>query len=130
MQSVLIDSDVAIDFLRGAEYAKNLLIPLWEENKAYLSVLSIYELQSGMKENEKEKTNNFITACNIELVTQDVAVKAGELFRSYRKSGNTVDSIDCLIAATAIVKRFKVATRNVKHYPDDRLHYKKALHSS
>ncbi len=127
MQSVLIDTDVAIDFLRGVEYAKDLLVPLWEGNKAYLSVLSIYELQAGVKESESDKTTNFINACIIENVTKDIAAKAGEVFRHQRKSGITLDPIDNMIAATAMIKRHKIATRNVKHYPDDRLLYKKVF---
>ena len=127
MQNVIIDTDVAIDYLRGIQYAQELIIPLWEGNTAYLSVLSLYELYAGMRENEKEDTTNFINACNIDQVTQGIAVKAGELYRHYRKSGITLDSIDCLIAATAMIKKYKVATRNVKHYPDERLHYKSHL---
>lgn len=130
MQNVIIDTDVAIDFLRGAQYARELIKSLWEGNMAYLSVLSLYELQAGTRENEKEKTTNFINACNVESVTQEIAVKAGEVYRHFRKSGTTIDSIDCLIAATAMIKKFKVATRNIKHYPDERLHYKSHLLNS
>lgn len=127
MQSVLIDTDVAIDYLRGAEYAKDLLIPLWEDNKVFLSVLSVYELEAGMRDKEREKTTNFINACNIEIVTEDIAIKAGEVFRHHRKSGITLDPIDNMIAATAMIKKHKIATRNIKHYPDDRLLFKKLL---
>lgn len=127
MQSVIIDTDVAIDFLRGVEYAKDLLIPLWEGNKAYLSVLSVFELEAGMRDREREKTTNFINACNIEIVTEDIAAKAGEVFRHQRKGGVALDPIDCMIAATASIKRHKIATKNVKHYQDERLLYRKAL---
>ncbi len=44
MQTVLIDTDVAIDFLRGEPYARDLLLPLWNLSRAYMSVLTIYEL--------------------------------------------------------------------------------------
>ena len=54
MQTVLIDTDVAIDFLKGEPYARDFLIPFWDMNRAYLSVLSIYELYAGMKEKERE----------------------------------------------------------------------------
>ena len=127
MQSVLIDTDVAIDYLRGVEYAKDLLVPLWDDNKAFLSVLSVYELEAGMRYKEREKTTNFINACNIEIVTADIAAKAGEVFRHERKSGITLDPIDNMIAATAMIKKHKIATRNVKHYPDDRLLYNKVF---
>lgn len=118
MPGVLIDTDVTIDFLRGEAYAQPLLAGLWRDGRAVLSVLSVYELSAGMKENEKVQTHNFIDACTVEQVSQDIALKAGELYRKYRGKGVTLTSLDCLIAATALVKGYKVATRNVRHYPE------------
>jgi predicted nucleic acid-binding protein len=118
MPTVLIDTDVAIDFLRGIPYAQPLLAGMWADGQAVISVLSVYELTAGMKEREKAATRNFIDACEIEPVTTEIAIKAGELYRRYRSKGITLTSLDCLIAATALVKSYKVATRNVKHYPE------------
>jgi predicted nucleic acid-binding protein len=118
MPTVLIDTDVAIDFLRGIPYAQPLLAGMWADGQAVISVLSVYELAAGMKEREKAATRNFIDACEIEPVTTEIALKAGELYRRFRSKGVTLTSLDCLIAATALVKGYKVATRNVKHYPE------------
>lgn len=118
MPDVLIDTDVAIDFLRGEQYAQSLLIGLWADGQAVLSVLSVYELTAGMRDKEKVATRNFIEACVIEQVTADIAFKGGELYRQYRIKGITLTSLDCLVAATALVRGYKVATRNVKHYPE------------
>lgn len=114
----MIDTDVAIDYLRGQRYARELIEPLWDSGLAYLSVLSAYELCAGMRENEKEDTLSFINACNIEDITVEIAMRGAELYQHYRAKGITITSIDCLIAATAIIKRYKVATRNVMHYPE------------
>jgi len=121
MQTVIIDTDVAIDFLRGNNYAKELLSELFGSNLAHLSILSVYELHAGMRDNERIKTQDFINACNVELVTMDIAIKAGELRRYYQTKGITLTSIDCLIAATAIIGKFRIATRNKNHYPDKSL---------
>jgi hypothetical protein len=118
MPGVLIDTDVAIDFLRGEAYAQPLLASLWQEGQAVVSVLTVYELTAGMRGKEKIATHNFIDACTVEAVSVEVAVKAGELYRKYRTKGVTLASLDCLIAATALVKGLKVATRNLKHYPE------------
>ncbi|MEI6703572.1 MAG: type II toxin-antitoxin system VapC family toxin [Deltaproteobacteria bacterium] len=119
MPGVLIDTDVSIDFLRGVQYAQPLLLNLWANGQAVLSVLTVYELMAGMRESEKVATHNFIEACAIEQVTTDIALKGGELYRNYRAIGITLTSLDCLIAATAEVVGYKVATRNVKHYPEE-----------
>jgi hypothetical protein len=121
MQTVLIDTDVAIDFLRGEPYARDLLLPLWNLSRAYMSVLTIYELYAGMKEKERESTNDFIGACLIEPVTQEIAAKGGEWRASYREKGITLTAVDCLIASTALLQGHKIATRNVRHYPDKKL---------
>jgi predicted nucleic acid-binding protein len=121
MQTVLIDTDVAIDFLRGEPYARDLLLPLWDLSRAYMSVLTIYELYAGMKEKERESTNDFIGACLIEPVTQEIAAKGGEWRASYREKGITLTAVDCLIASTALLQGHKIATRNVRHYPDKKL---------
>jgi hypothetical protein len=121
MQTVLIDTDVAMDFLRGEPYARDLLLPLWDLSRAYMSVLTIYELYAGMKEKERESTNDFIGACLIEPVTQEIAAKGGEWRASYREKGMTLTAVDCLIASTALLQGHKIATRNVRHYPDKKL---------
>jgi predicted nucleic acid-binding protein len=115
---VWIDTDVAIDFLRGAAYAQPLLAGLWRDGQAVLSAPTVYELAAGMKDNERVQTHNFIDACTVEQVSQDIAFKAGELYRKYRARGVSLTSLDCLIAATAIVQGYKIATRNVRHYPE------------
>jgi predicted nucleic acid-binding protein len=117
MPAVIIDTDVAIDFLRGVAYAQPLMAGLWSGGHAVLSVLTVYELTAGMRDAEKVVTHNFIEACAIEPVSTEIAFKGGELYRKYRAKGITLTSLDCLIAATAMVKSYKVATRNVRHYP-------------
>jgi predicted nucleic acid-binding protein len=128
MQAVLIDTDIAVDYLRGAPDTKNLILPLWDNDAAYLSILSVYELYAGMKENEKEDTENFVQACNVEPVTIEIAEKAGELYRKFRSQGITLTSLDCLINASAIIKGHKIATRNKDHYPNKEVLLMKAPH--
>jgi len=118
MPGVLIDTDIAIDFLRGAAYTQPLMSDLWGGGQAMISVLTVYELTAGMRDAEKVVTQNFIMACNVEPVTPEIACKGGEMYRKYRAKGVTLTSLDCLIAATALVKGYQVATRNVKHYPE------------
>jgi len=121
MQTVIVDTDIAIDYLRGLQYAKELMLSLWDTNIAYLSILSGYELYAGMKDNELIDTENFIKACTVEPLTIDITKKAGALYKTYRTQGLTLTSIDCLINATAIIRGHKVATKNTSHYPDRKL---------
>ena len=117
MQNVIVDTDIAIDFLRGQAYANDLMHKLWEKNLAFISILSVYELYAGMKEKETEVTENFISGCNIDLITPETALEGGKLYRHYRKKGITLTTTDCLILATAQIKNQKIATKNTSHYP-------------
>ncbi|MGA1871764.1 MAG: PIN domain-containing protein [bacterium] len=117
MSTILLDTDIAIDFLRGHEYAKDLILPLWQTNSAFFSILSTYELYAGMKEKEAESTDNFINACNIEPLTLAITKKGGEIYRNHRRKGTAFTAIDCMILASAIINNRKIATRNIKHYP-------------
>jgi predicted nucleic acid-binding protein len=109
---------VAIDFLRGIPYARELLKGLWERNLGYLSVLSVYELEAGLREKERADTDHFIQAFTLETVDYAVARRGGDLFRTYRRKGITLTSVDCLIMATALERKHKIASRNSAHFPE------------
>lgn len=117
MPTVLIDTDIAIDYLRGVRSAGAYLLPLLDRDEAYMSILSAFELYAGMREREKEATENFIGACRIEPVTMMIAAEGGRLRREWRARGNNASAVDCLIAATALVRNHRLATNNAKHYP-------------
>lgn len=118
MQTILVDTDVAIDYLRGLAYAKELLASLWSEDRACISALSVFELEAGMKTHERKATMAFIDACRVDAVTRKIAEKAGDLRREYQKRGITIPSMDCIIAATALANGYKLATRNKRHFPE------------
>jgi hypothetical protein len=124
MPGVIVDTDVAIDFLRGESYVQPLLAGLWRAGTAVLSALTVYELTAGMREKERLQTMAFIDACTIELVTRKIAERGGGIYRNWRSQGVTLTAIDCLIAATAQERDFVIATRNIKHYPDKNLLYR------
>ena len=75
MPGVIVDTDVAIDFLRGESYAQPLLAGLWRAGTAVLSALTVYELTAGMREKEQLPTMVFIDACTIEPVTRRILAR-------------------------------------------------------
>lgn len=113
--SLLIDTDVLIDYLRGLEEAVD-----WLENQAgplYVSAIVVAELFAGVREGEeKDRLGAFIRAFEILPVDGSVAELGGLLRRDYRKSHNT-GLADALIAATAKRHNTPLVTLNTKHYP-------------
>ncbi|MBM4140148.1 MAG: type II toxin-antitoxin system VapC family toxin [Nitrospira sp.] len=115
MKNVLVDTDILIDFLRGKEKAKAFLYSLVKEPVVYISASTIAELHAGMKEHEREQTEDLVDSLNMVDVNREIVEKAGQYKRTLKTQALELD--DCIIAATAFVKQAVLATGNIKHYP-------------
>ncbi|HIZ37284.1 MAG TPA: PIN domain-containing protein [Candidatus Ruania gallistercoris] len=58
-----------------------------------------------------------LSTFHIEPITESTARRAGEFQRTYRRSRHTIGTVDYLIAATAVVNGYALATLNVRHFP-------------
>ena len=70
-----------------------------------------------MRSNERSQIRQLLDSLTNLETSLEVATRAGELARSYRRSHAGISSIDYLIAATAEVHGADLLTRNVKHFP-------------
>jgi predicted nucleic acid-binding protein len=115
MSAIIVDTDILINFLRGKEKARDFFVS--QLNKAVLccSVITVAEIYAGMKEHEKAKTDELLNSLDIVPVDRSIAEKAGHYKKNIKGHGLELD--DCLIAATAFVKKARLATGNGKHYP-------------
>ena len=82
-----------------------------------ISVVSIAEIVGGMRSGERREAWRLLASLRAEPVTEIAARRAGELQRRYRRSHSGIGLGDYLIAATADVKGYRVATLNVRHFP-------------
>jgi hypothetical protein len=113
--SVLLDSNVVIDFLRGRHDANSLIEGLSEP--PFVSVLTIMEIHAGLKGGtEEQRAVAFFRAARHIGVDAAMAALAGDFRRKYRPS-HGLDAVDALIAAAAIMKRLPLLTLNTKHFP-------------
>ncbi|MEX1094171.1 MAG: type II toxin-antitoxin system VapC family toxin [Acidimicrobiia bacterium] len=113
----LFDTDVLIEHLKGNEEATALLLDASSAGQAAISVLTRFELLAGMRSNERSQIPQLLDSLpNLEISTE-VATRAGELARNYRRSHEGISSIDYLVAATAEIEGLDLITRNVKHFP-------------
>lgn len=113
----LFDTDILIEHLKGSEEATSLLLEASSAGQAACSVLSRFELLAGMRSNERSQIRQLVDSLTNLEASMDVATRAGEWARSYRRSHEGISSIDYLIAATAEVHGADLLTRNVKHFP-------------
>lgn len=115
MSSLLLDTDILINLLRGNAAARDFIQESLEENELLCSVISVAEIWAGMRPKEEEATRGLVDSLKIVDVSRDVAEKAGN-FKGAAK-GHSLELDDCLIAATAFCAGATLATGNGKHYP-------------
>jgi hypothetical protein len=114
----LLDTTVAIDHLRGAEAARALIRALIAEDERIAASETVrYELIAGVRADELDALEAFLSTLTWFPVREDVARAAGSLARYYRSSHAGIDDLDYLIAATALLLEAELLTTNVKHFP-------------
>lgn len=112
---ILLDTSVAIDFLRGEKRAIALVAGL--QDRPEISVITVAELFAGLRSQRLEAAaRRFIQDCKVLAITQPIAEGAGNTMRHYRRS-HDLDLADAFVAATAEQHGLGLATLNVKHFP-------------
>lgn len=114
----LLDTSVAIDHLRGAKPAVDLLNRLIREDEPVVaSEVVRFELGAGVRDDELEALEQFFSALSWVPVDEGVTRTAGSLARRHRRAYSGIDDADYLIAATALVLDAELVTTNVRHFP-------------
>jgi predicted nucleic acid-binding protein len=115
--TVLVDTSVLIDYLRGHERAAALLERERAAGPLQASEITRLEVLAGMRADEEDATRSLLSALAWHPVDADVAEDAGALGRRWLPSHHAIDSADLAIAATAMRCGSRLLTRNVRHYP-------------
>ena len=115
MSSILLDTDILINVLRGNEAARDFIGKTLEESELTCSVITIAEIWAGMRPHEEQATRRLVDSLRIVEVSREIAEKAGS-FKGVTRS-HSLELDDCLIAATAYCTGATLATGNGKHYP-------------
>lgn len=126
MRQYLIDSDVLMDFFKKKDYAVDLIEKLVMEDSLAISILSITELRAGWN---NEQTKYFVPRLyelmEIKNLNQRIAELAGQFRWQYKAKGISLPTVDVLIAATAILEKCQLVTRNKKDFPMPELKFYK-----
>lgn len=112
---LVIDTSIVIDYLRNGAAG----IQFFEEKKEvdfFLPTIVIFELFSGKSTQSKkvqQKIISFIEYFQRVEFTEEIAIKAGELYRDVNK---TLQISDYIIAASALTIGGVVVTLNKRHF--------------
>ena len=113
--SILLDTDIAIDYLRGIHAAVGFVQTY--EREIALSAVTVAELYAGVREGEeKKRLMRFVDLFPVLPVDQAIAEAAGLHRRDFGPSHNT-GLADGMIAATAETHGLQLKTLNIRHYP-------------
>ena len=113
--SLIIDTDVLIDYLRGESRALDYLEG--QRGALRVSCLTLAELYVGVREGaEREALARLEGLLEPVEVDRDIAVHGGLFRRDYGKSHGT-GLIDALIAASALATHSSLVTLNARHFP-------------
>lgn len=116
--TVLIDSDILIEVLRGRNLA---IVARWSElggSEAALlySPVSAAELWAGARLGEYETLDALFRTLRCTTIDEPTGRQAGMYLQKYRRS-HGLEIADALIAACATSNGAALWTRNRKHYP-------------
>lgn len=85
-----------------------------------ISIITRYEILRGLcfkrAISQRATFDAFCRSCEIIALSDDIIVRAADIYASLRSRGMQIGDADILIAATAIEHGFHLATNNVKHY--------------
>lgn len=116
--TIVVDTSVLIDHLRGHEPARRALRGLVVSGERLAgAVLTRTEILAGLRPDEYEATSALLGAIDWVPVDEAVADRAGELARRFLRSHPAVDTVDYVIAATAEALDATLWTLNVRHFP-------------
>ena len=115
MSGTLLDTDIAIDYLRGVQAAVEFVQR--HESEISLSAVTVAELFAGVREgDETDKLEEFVGLFPVIPVALEVAKTAGLHRRDFGPSHGT-GLADGMLAATADLHALELRTLNTRHYP-------------
>lgn len=113
---ILIDSDVAIDLLRGFNNSQDWLFKLPETEEVMLSGYSVVELLEPTKNKiRQQEIQRFTSRFRLLWPSPESSQLALELWAKYRLS-HGVGPFDALIGCTALDYGIPLCTFNKKHF--------------
>lgn len=115
--TVVVDTSVLIDVLRGERAATTVLREARSAGPLHASEVTRLEVLAGMRTREVDATRALLDVLTWHPLDERLAELAGELGRKWLPRNRGMDSADLAIAATTVALGAQLLTRNVRHFP-------------
>lgn len=117
----LLDTDILSAVLRGTPVVAARSREYLGEHRTFaLSIITRYEILRGLKAKDAaaqvQAFDRFCETCLVLPLTDEIVVRAAEIYATLRKRGEPTGDADILIAATALTHGFGVVTNNESHF--------------
>lgn len=117
----LLDTDILSELFKGNNLVKSRAAEyIREHSRLTISHITKYEILKGLKAKKAEKQidsfnrfceNNFVLP-----ITDDVIVKASDIYALLKEEGQLISDGDILVAAIAIINNLVLITNNTEHF--------------
>ncbi|HEY7732826.1 MAG TPA: type II toxin-antitoxin system VapC family toxin [Gaiellaceae bacterium] len=118
MASILLDTTVLIDLLRGKPAAAERLRGLQRGGDlVWTSVVNVEEIARGLRPGEEQPAQRLLSGLRLAPLDEAEGWRAGTWRRDFAARGITLAQADCLVAAAALGVGGRLATGNPRHFP-------------
>ena len=120
----VLDSDVLIDYLRGAGPGRDLVRALIRGAGYRTTAVTAFELALGRSYRENPRPVHALLAAPLLTLTRKAGLRGGTLLAELRQSGEAMDVRDAMQAGICLEAGVPLVTRNISHFeriPDLRL---------
>jgi predicted nucleic acid-binding protein len=113
---MILDTGFLIDLIQGEKAAQKKAEKLEQQDRSLkISSATLFELYTGIEksskpEEEKEKVKQVLESKTVIDIDKKISKKAGKLNGRLLNDGETIQSFDTLIAATALIHEEKILT--------------------
>ncbi len=112
----VLDSDVLIDYLRGAGPGRDLVRALIPGTGYRVTAVTAFELALGRSYRERPQPVHALLAAPLLTLTRKAGLRGGALLGELRRGGDTIDVRDAMQAGICLETDATLVTRNVSHF--------------
>jgi len=111
----ILDSDVLIDYLRGAGPGLDLVRALARGAGYRVTAVTAFELALGRSYRENPRPVHSLLAAPLLTLTRKAGLRGGALLQELRRRGATIDVRDAMQAGICLELDVPLVTRNLSH---------------